>query len=187
MQNLKLRFDEKETKEKQHGQKMSLTFKGHWANDKNNPEVTFRVSKCEDSDAETILADLGIVAPGEFLFLNQGENPQERLDQYFKKVERQRSPKVADFEKEIADHDVDLLRARQNTLYQRLVDLIKDNKEGTKKFDFFLDCYNLVRERLTGYADPVSKEDLISNVRSLDLTEVDESDDWQETDWDEEE
>lgn len=187
MKNLRLVFEEKETKEKQHGQKQALLFKGHWDNNSSNPEVTFKISKCEDSDAETILADLDIFAPGEVFFLSQGENPQKRLDHWLKSAVRRKAPKVADFENEIKDFDEFMIGERRDSLFEQLSTLIEAKKEGTKKFGFLLECYNTVSSKVFGYDWSIAKDELIANVRGLDTAYADESDDWEVPTDDEEE
>ncbi len=187
MKNLRLVFHESKLVKRKDEQTETLTFKGYWENDAGNPPVTLSISKCENGKALEILQELDIAIQGEYLYLDQGVNPQRRLDQWVSTAVRRKAPKVEDFQKEIDEFDNDMLNERQSLFYDELSVLINTDKTETKKFDFILDCFNAVRTKIAGYENPTSKEDLIANVRGITTAAADPEDDWEEPDESEEE
>lgn len=182
MKNLKLIFQESKITKKKNEEKETLIFKGFWNNSSYEPNVTLSVSGCEDGKAAEILENLDIAQHGEPLFLNQGENPQKRLDHWLTGAVRRKKPDVEDFKKEIVEFDDDMLADRHMDLYTKLEALIKDNKEETKQFDFLLECANAVAEQSGRYLEPYTKEELVSYVRGANTSQDSDPDEWETVD-----
>ena len=163
MKALKLVFHEKKTIERDDGPAVSMDFKGHWDNNSNEPEITFRITKCNEESATLILADLGIENPGEYIFLAQGINPQIRLDQFFAKAEKRRTSQIANFEVEIADFDENMISERYDKITYILDEMIVAQETETKRFNFYFDCFGVIYEKRVGSPNITTKEEYIQN------------------------
>lgn len=182
MKTVKLIYYESTLTKRKDSESTNLTFKGHWGNDSGMPEVELKIKKCSDGQSKDILTDLNILAPGESLFIAQGENPQRRLDDFLGGYVRRRTPNIEDFKAEIADFDEEMLRERYESLYKEIKAMIDENKEETKKFDALFDCFNhIYEEAFDGQA--YEKEAFVANVRGFDTAESDlDTDEWETPD-----
>lgn len=163
MKTLKLVFHEKTTKERNDGSPVSMEFKGNWDNNSNMPEITLRLTKCNEESAGDILEDLGLETPGEFIFLTQGVNPQIRLDQFFAKAEKRRTSQIGNFKVEIEALDDEMISERYDKITDALDAMIKAGEAESKRFGFYFDCFGVIYEKRVGYASDVTKEEYIKN------------------------
>ena len=177
MKNLKLVFHEKKTIERNDGSPVSMTFTGNWDNNSTLPEITLRITKCDEDSSMEILEDLGIEAPGEAIFLMKGKNPQVRLDEFLVKAEKRRTPQIENFVKEIEDFDAEMIGDRYDQVIETLDKMIAEDQTETKRFDFYFECFKVLYERRVSYPFEIGKEQYITNhTIEKAINQPDESD-----------
>jgi len=163
MKTLKMVYHEKLTKERDDGSPVSLEFRGRWDNNPNEPKITLRITECNEESSQKILEDLELKNPGGSFFLTKQINPQIQLDKFFEKAEKRRTPQIDNFKAEIEDFDGEMISERYDSITETLDEMIKAGEEGSKRFDFYFDCFGVIYEKRVGYPTETTKEEYIKN------------------------
>lgn len=181
MKTLKLVFFQKQTTERNDGSPVTMEFRGHWDNNSNEPKMTLRFSECNEESSQIILEDLGLITPGEVLFIQKGVNPQARLDDFLALAVKRRTPQISNFEKEIEDFDDEMLEERYDNISKKLGVLITENKQDTKEFDFYFGCLVVIYRKRWRSDIELDKEGWIRAYKEAESLYDDSDSDEEET------
>ena len=133
MKTLKLVFHEKKAIERDDGSPVSMDFKGNWDNNSQMPEITLRITKCNEETSKMILEELGLETPGEAIYIVKGKNPQIRLDEFLVKAEKRRTSQIANFKVEIEELDEEMISERYDKITEELDKMIEFYKVSDLK------------------------------------------------------